>query len=131
MNSSGTGDGVIVRYTGSTYSVISASNPASVGDVLTLFGEGYGAATAGTTVPDGTIITSIVPAPNDQTKLLLIDGKVVSTAYFGGAPGLINGVLQVNFTVPPLAPGSHQIQLQVTASTGARTSPTGVTLQTK
>ncbi len=130
LNSSGTGDGVIVRYTGSTYSVISASNPASVGDVLTLFGEGYGVATAGTTVPDGTIITGTLPVPANPTALL-IDGQPVSTSYFGGAPYLINGVAQVNFTVPQLTPGSHQIQLQVTPSTGARTSPMGVTLQTK
>ena len=127
LNSSGTGDGVIVKYTGATYSVISATTPASVGDVLTLFGEGYGAATTATAVPDGTIITTKLPVPADPTTLLLIDGQAVSTSYYGGAPYLINGVLQVNFTVPQIAAGKHQIQLQV----GSRTSPTGVTLQTK
>jgi uncharacterized protein (TIGR03437 family) len=65
----------------------------------------------------------------DTPAVLLIDGNPVPTAYFGGAPGLVNGVLQVNFTVPTLNPGSHQIQLQV--GSPARTSPMGVTLQTK
>jgi len=130
LNASGTGDGVIVRYTGSTYSVIGAANPASAGDVLTLFGEGYGIATAGSAVPDGVIVTSTLPVPAASTALL-IDGQPVSTSYFGGAPYEINGVLQVNFTVPQLAPGSHQIQLQTTSAGIVRTSPAGVTLQTR
>jgi len=59
---------------------------------------------------------------------LLIDGQTVPTLYFGGAPGLVNGILQVNFQVPAgLAPGTHQIQLSV----AGRTSPTGVTLRTQ
>jgi uncharacterized protein (TIGR03437 family) len=46
--------------------------------------------------------------------------------YVGGAGGDVNGVLQINLTVPQLAPGSHQLQIQV----GNAVSPTGVTLQT-
>ena len=105
--------------------------PASVGDVLILFAEGYGAATAATALPDGTIVTSKLPVPAAAVTVL-IDGQPLSSGnilYLGGAPDLINGVLQVNFTVPQLAPGSHQIQLQV--GSPARTSPTAVTLATK
>jgi uncharacterized protein (TIGR03437 family) len=47
--------------------------------------------------------------------------------YAGGAGGEVNGILQVNFVVPQLTPGSHQIQIQV----GSAISPSGVTLQTK
>jgi len=126
LNSSGSGDGVIVRYQGAGYSVISASNPASAGDVLTLFGEGYGVPTSSTAIPDGTIVTSTLPIPA-ASSALMIDGQNVNTSYFGGAPFEINGVLQVNFTVPQLTPGAHQIQLMV----AGRTSPMGVTLQTK
>jgi uncharacterized protein (TIGR03437 family) len=36
-------------------------------------------------------------------------------------------MMQVNFVVPQLAAGTHQIQVQV----GSAISPTGVTLQTK
>jgi uncharacterized protein (TIGR03437 family) len=97
-----------------------------VGDTLELFGEGYGVPTAGTTLADGAIVGTTLPVPA-AGGTLLIDGQTVPTLYFGGAPDEVNGVLQVNFTVPQLAPGSHQIQLSV----GGRTSPTGVTLQTK
>jgi uncharacterized protein (TIGR03437 family) len=130
LNASGSGDGVIVKYQGSSYTAISASSPASPGDVLTLFGEGYGAATAGTAVPDGTIVTSTLPVPENPTTLL-IDGNPVSTSYVGGAPYEINGVLQVNFAVPQLAPGSHKIQLKVSTPAGDRISPSTVTIQTK
>jgi len=126
QNGSGTGDGIIFE---SNYSLVNMAQPASVGDNLFLYGEGYGLATSATTLPDGAIVgtTPPFPVPAGSPTLLLIDGQTVPTAYFGGAPGLANGVLQVNFTVPPLAPGSHQIQLQV----GIRMSPPGVTLQTK
>jgi uncharacterized protein (TIGR03437 family) len=122
LNASGTGDAAIVELNGS---IVSTASPASVGDVLEVYGEGYGIATPATTLPDGQIITGTLPIPNDPTTLLLIDGQSVPWSYFGGS--IFNGVLQVNFTVPKLAPGSHQIQIQV----GSRTSPTGVTLQTK
>jgi peptidyl-prolyl cis-trans isomerase A (cyclophilin A) len=126
QNGAGTGDGIIFQ---SNYTLVTPAAPAAAGDNLFLYGEGYGLATSGTTLPDGAIVgnTPPFPVPNDPTTLLLIDGQAVPTAYFGGAPGLANGVLQVNFTVPQLKPGSHQIQLQV----GSRIGPTGVTLQTK
>jgi uncharacterized protein (TIGR03437 family) len=126
LSATGVGDGAIVQLSGS---VVSASSPAAVGDILELFAEGYGVATPATTLPDGAIVGTTFPIPNadPSTWQLLIDGAVVPTLYFGGAPSLVNGVLQVNFKVPQLAPGEHQIQLSV----GGRTSPTGVTLATK
>lgn len=124
LNSSGTGDGAIVRLDGS---IVKAASPALVGDILVLYGQGYGATTDATSLPDGMIVGSLLPVPADPITLLFIDGQKVDTLYFGGAPSLVNGVLQVNFKVPTLTPGSHQIQLQV----GDRKSPSGVTLQTK
>ena len=121
LNANGSGDGAIVRPDGTA---ISASNPAVPGEILLLFGEGYGASTPA--LGDGVLVGTDLPVPVNPVTLL-IDGNAVPTQYAGGAPGLINGVLQVNFQVPNLAPGSHQIQLQVTD----RVSATGVTLQTK
>jgi uncharacterized protein (TIGR03437 family) len=117
----GTGDGAIIRLDGS---VVSSTNPASPGDTLVLFGAGQGVMAP--QLADGEIVGSNLPRPTG-TVTLLIDGQSVPTLYAGGSPTLVNGVLQVNFKVPQLAPGSHQIQVQV----GDRTSPTGVTLQTK
>jgi uncharacterized protein (TIGR03437 family) len=124
LNASGAGDGAIVRPDGS---LVNAARPATTGEILVLYGEGYGAATLSTALPDGMIAGGKLPVPADATGWLLIDGQRAETLYFGGAPSLVNGVLQVNFKVPALAPGIHQIQLQV----GDRKSPTGVTLQSK
>jgi uncharacterized protein (TIGR03437 family) len=51
----------------------------------------------------------------------------VPTIYAGAAGGDVNGVLQVNFKVPQLLPGTHVIQVQA----GNAMSPLGVTLQTQ
>jgi len=68
------------------------------------------------------------PLPVPAAKItLLIDKQPVPTLYAGAAGGDVNGVLQINFVVPQLSPGSHQIQVQV----GNAVSPLGVTLQTK
>ncbi|HEX4278142.1 MAG TPA: peptidylprolyl isomerase [Bryobacteraceae bacterium] len=119
VNGSGKGDASIVRPVDST--LINSATPASAGDVLELYGEGYGAASPG--LADG----AIVAVPFNVPATLLIDGQKVDTLYAGGAGGEVNGILQVNFVVPQLTPGSHQIQIQV----GSAISPSGVTLQTK
>jgi uncharacterized protein (TIGR03437 family) len=119
LNQSGKGDAAIVRYVDG--SVVNAASPAAPGETLELYGEGYGAVSPG--LPDGAVVTGPLSVP----AILLIDGQKVPTLYAGGAGGDVNGVLQVNFNVPSLAAGSHQIQIQV----GSATSPTGVTLQTK
>jgi uncharacterized protein (TIGR03437 family) len=118
LNSSGSGDAAIVRLDGS---VVGASSPAAVGETVELYGEGYGAVSPG--LPDGAVVTSAFNVP----ATLLIDGQKVDTLYAGGAGGDVNGVLQINFVVPQLSPGSHKIQIQV----GSAVSQDGVTLQTK
>ena len=125
LSQSGQGDAAIVRVTDA--SIISKSNPAKMGDLLELYGEGYGVATSNTALPDGEVVTgSILPIPA-ATTTLLIDGHAVPTSYAGAAGGDVNGVLQVNFVVPQgLAAGTHTIQIQV----GTAISPLGVTLQT-
>ena len=121
LDSSGKGDAAIIYPSGTA---VSTSAPAKVGDILLLYGEGFGVATPA--LGDGTIVGSTLPIPT-TLPTLLIDGKAVPLQYDGGAPGLVNGVLQVNFQVPQLTAGSHSIQLQ----SGTAISPTGVNLQTK
>ncbi len=118
LDSSGKGDAAIVRLDGS---VVNAANPAAPGETLELYGEGYGAVSPG--LPDGAVVTGPLPVP----ATLLIDRQKVDMLYAGGAGGDVNGILQINFVVPGLAPGAHQIQIQV----GSAVSPTGVTLQTR
>jgi uncharacterized protein (TIGR03437 family) len=124
LSQTGQGDAAIIRFSDS--SVISSSNPASVGDTLELYGEGYGVATVNTALGDGAVVGSALPVPAAKITLL-IDRNPVPTLYAGAAGGDVNGVLQVNFVVPQLAPGKHQIQIQA----GTTISPLGVTLQTQ
>ena len=123
QNSSGKGDSIVIRNDDA--SLVTTANPAKADDILILYGEGYGDISDGP--PDGTIVTgALLPKPLDPVRLL-IDGKEYPTLYAGGAGGLVSGVLQVNFKVPTLTPGAHDIQLQVLD----RKSPSGVNLQTK
>ncbi len=125
LSQAGLGDAAIIRFSDS--SVISKSNPASAGNTLELYGEGYGVATVNTALADGAVVGSALPVPAAQITLL-IDKKPVFTSYAGAAYGDVNGVLQVNFVVPQgLTPGTHQIQIQA----GSTISPLGVTLQTQ
>jgi uncharacterized protein (TIGR03437 family) len=110
-------DAAMVRIDGS---VVSTSNPAAPNETLELFGQGYGAISPG--LPDGAVVNGPLPVP----ATLLIDGQPVNTLYAGGAGGDVNGVLQINFTVPQLPAGAHRIQVQV----GSAVSP-ALNLQTK
>ena len=122
QNSSGKGDADIVRVSDS--SIISTSNPASVGDTLILYAEGYGVTSP--LLADGAFFTGGTPPLPVAPTVLMIDQQPVSTSYAGAAGGEVNGVLQINFVVPQLKPGSHQIQIKV----GNALSPTGVNMQT-
>ena len=122
------GDAAIVRY--GDNAIINTSTPASPGDILQLFGEGAGVSSPA--LGDGMIVGSTLPYPAATTTLLIDGTTVVQPTYAGGAPGDVNGVLQVNFVVPQgLKPGSHQLQLQMVSGGTTYTSPTGVNLQTK
>jgi uncharacterized protein (TIGR03437 family) len=130
LNYLGQGDAAILRLNSDgTVSGINTSSPASEGDLLEIYGEGYGVATASTSLPDGAVVTTVLPKPAAATSVL-IDGKPVSAEniqYLGGAGGDVNGVMQINLVVPKLAPGPHNLQVQV----GSAVSRTGVNLQTK
>jgi len=122
------GDAAIVRF--GDNAIINTSTPASPNDILQLFAEGAGVAAP--PLGDGTIIGTTLPIPAATTTVLIDGTTVVQPTYAGGAPGDVNGVLQVNFVVPAqLKPGPHQIQLQMVSGGTTYTSPTGVNLQTK
>jgi uncharacterized protein (TIGR03437 family) len=121
LDGSGKSDASIVRPDGSP---VNAANPAAPGDILVLYAQGYGVSSPA--LPDGQIVNATLPKPAGTTTLL-IDGQPIDTQYCGSAPGMVNGVLQINFRVPAVSAGSHQIQLRV----GGRTSPAGTLLRTR
>jgi hypothetical protein len=85
-------------------SVNSRTNPAHVGDIVSLFATG-----AGQTNPDG--VDGSIPTDSLPTPLLPITieigGLPAKVLYAGAAPYLVSGIIQVNAQIPaPLLIGS-------------------------
>ena len=92
-DASGHGQGAIVNQDGSINSV---AHPAPPGSIVSLFCSG-----CGITSPlgsDGTVATSIASLANPIG--VTIGGQIANITYAGSAPGLVNGAVQVNVTVP-------------------------------
>ena len=85
-------------------SVNGASNPASPGSVITVFGTGFGAMTPA--VPDGAATCQPVnkPVTTFSTFPVYGDGGPVSVPaeieYIGNAPCLVQGAVQINLRIP-------------------------------
>jgi uncharacterized protein (TIGR03437 family) len=118
IDSSGKGPGAILDL---GFQLNSSTNPAKAGDIVSLFGTGGGATTPSGT--DGALVGSTLPQPVAAVAVQ-IGGKDAVVQYAGGAPGLTNGLLQVNVFIPAgLGPGAQPVVLKVggAASTGAVT----------
>jgi uncharacterized protein (TIGR03437 family) len=118
MDQSGHGQGAILNQ---DTSVNSDLNPADRGSIVTLFASG-----AGLLVPaaqDGAVTTDLATAM--LPVAVLVDGQNPEITYAGAAPGLVSGVLQVNFRLPSQAmTGKIGVLLKV----GRFTSQSGVTM---
>jgi uncharacterized protein (TIGR03437 family) len=88
-----------------------ATRPAVAGEVITLYGIGFGAVSPAVTA--GTIPTQ-GSSLNDSLAILFgqASGKIL---YAGMAPGLV-GLYQFNVEVPPTAPGDSILNVQVGGS---------------
>jgi uncharacterized protein (TIGR03437 family) len=121
-NASGQGQGAILNQDNS---INSASNPAKRGSIVVLFGTGEGQTTpAGV---DGQTAVSVYPKPNTPITVKIggSDGQVL---YYGAAPTLVAGVLQVNVTIPIGIPdGNATVQV----FEGASQSPATITVAVK
>jgi uncharacterized protein (TIGR03437 family) len=119
-NSSGSGQGAILNQDNS---VNSASNPAKRNSIVILFGTGEGV----TTPPgvDGqTALGPVYPKPNTSVTVKIggSDGQVL---YYGAAPTLVAGVLQVNVKIPAGIPdGNATVQI----FEGSSGSPSTITV---
>jgi hypothetical protein len=52
---------------------------------------------------DGQIVSSVAPLTMSQYLVVLMGGAVANVLYAGSAPGLVDGVIQVNAPVPTIA----------------------------
>ncbi len=108
-NSSGTGQGAILNENGSPNS---ASNPAAQGSVIIIYATG-----GGQTNPAGAT-AGVTAAATSQVQTVRVDfGSTLVTIpgvvqYAGGAPGLVQGVLQVNVKTPGGLNGRWPVRLR-------------------
>ena len=127
-NSSGTGPGAILN---ANTTVNSPSNPANKGDIVVIYMTGEGQ-----TSPAGVTgkVTTVNPAGNPLTPQPLlpvavrIGGQPANVVFYGEAPGIVSGVMQVNVQIPATAASGN---LSVDVQVGTNISQTGVTVSVK
>ena len=77
----------------------SATNPAPPGSIVSIWATGLGRTFAG--LQDGQIATA---ALDYGTGGVLVNGESAEVVYSGNAPGLVLGVVQINFRIPEHRP---------------------------
>jgi uncharacterized protein (TIGR03437 family) len=120
QNASGSGPGVALN---SDNSLNAAANPAGGGSVVVVF------ATGGGTIMGGATDGALAPAAGNQTLPVsaTIGGVTATVGYAGPAPGEVNGVMQVNLTIPSGMTGAQPIVITV----GGVASQSAVTVAVK
>ena len=109
-NASGQGGGAILNQ---DLSVNSPTNPAAAGTIVAIYGGG-----GGQTNPlgaDGLLIPLTTPFPTPVLPATVtIGGQTAQVLYYGDAPGLVDGVLQINAMIPAgTASGPQPVQFTV------------------
>jgi uncharacterized protein (TIGR03437 family) len=126
LNMAGSGQGAVFNQDGRT--VNGPNKPAAKGSVIALYATGEGA-----TAPQG-VDGAIAPSDGSQLKHPLATvtatvGGIPATVYYAGsAPGIVNGISQINVVIPSNAPSgpSVPIVLIFTASGYAAGTQPGV-----
>lgn len=126
-NGSGTGTAAATNSTGGYNG---PNNPAVVGSIVTLYltGEGQtnpGGVTGKITTVDSSSGGPLTPQPVAGAPRVSIGGQPATVTFYGEAPGMVSGVLQLNVRIPAGLPGGS---LQLVVSLGAASSQNGVTV---
>ncbi len=122
VNQAGTGQGAILNQ---DLSLNNSTKPAAKGSVVAIYMTGEGVTTpssvTGQLAPgDGSGLNH--PA---LTVTATVGGLPATVQYYGSAPGLVYGVMQVNVTIPQTATSGP---LPVVVTVGTANSQTGVTV---
>jgi uncharacterized protein (TIGR03437 family) len=122
-DSSGAGQAVLLNEDGSPNSL---RNPAKPGSIVTFWATG-----AGQLSPLG-IDGSVVAAGNLPRTVLRVlaqvDGQPVEVLYAGGAPGMVEGVIQVNLRIPSIGRAGATAAVPLVLNVGDNFSQPGITL---
>jgi endo-1,4-beta-xylanase len=119
-DATGSGPGVILNQ---DYSLNTAANPAPAGSVILVL------ATGGGTIAGGPADGAIAPGAGSQTLPVTatIGGVPAAVLYAGPAPDEVNGVLQVDLTVPAGLTGAQAVII----TAGNVPSQNGITVAVK
>jgi uncharacterized protein (TIGR03437 family) len=121
LNSSGVGQALVVNQDGSLNSPL---NPAAPGSVVTFLATGAGqfspAGVDGAIVGIGDLPRPILPV------LVQVGGQSAEVQYAGGAPGVVEGVIQVNVQIPAASQTGAAVPLVL--QVGDSISQPGITL---
>lgn len=128
LNMAGSGQGAVFNQNGHTLN--GSSTPAAKGSVIALYLTGEGP-----TAPQG-MDGDITPSDGSQLKHPLATvtatvGGIPATVYYAGsAPGIVNGISQINVVIPPNAPSGSNVPIVLifTASGYAAGTQPGVTV---
>jgi uncharacterized protein (TIGR03437 family) len=120
-------DGVHGAILHANYSPVSASNPATAGEVLLLFATGLGAVSNDPGIGNPALS---MPLSVAATPLVTVQGSSAAVSFAGLAPGFV-GLNQVNFQVPAATPSGDVTLLLSVAFSGATysSSPVKLTIQ--
>ncbi len=103
----------VLEVLNSDFSVNSAANPAQADSIISLYLTG-----AGQTVPastDGEVYAAPFPLAGSTITL----SGLLPVTFAGAAPGLADGILQVNFQAPPAQPAPFANALTISTGTAS------------
>lgn len=122
QSNSGTGPGAVLN---TNFSLNTSANATARGATAILFGTGEGQTNPACS--DGAITSLLGPFPVPVAPVTVeVGGKAATVLYAGGAPGLVRGLVQVNFTLAADTPVGPAIP--VVLKIGDRSSQAGVTM---
>jgi len=123
-NGQGTGPAAILNGDGSYNGPF---NPAPKGSTVLVYMTGEGQTNPpGVTAVVTTVSQSVPLTPQPVLPVsVLINGQPATLIFYGEAPGIVSGVMQINVQIPPNA-SSGNLPIQV--SIGGNSSRTGVTV---
>jgi uncharacterized protein (TIGR03437 family) len=107
-------------------SVNSLSNPASSGSIVTLFATGGGA----NNFADGAVVPAGIYNTSEAVAILafLPGQESLEVLFAGDAPGLVAGVMQINFRLPDSLPRGDTITLSLEIG-GVASSPVQIAVE--
>jgi uncharacterized protein (TIGR03437 family) len=125
----GTGQAAAEEYSPTgVFNYNSAATPAHAGYVLVIYMTGEGlvnpAAVTGSVTQVSQTPPPLTPQPFNAPSVL-IDSQPCTVQFYGEAPGLVSGVLQINVLVPQT---THTGPVALSISIGSAATPSGVTV---